>query len=145
LSWLLDANALIALGWPAHQHHDAVHSWFAHHAAEGWFTTATTQSAFLRIVSQPSFSPNPVTVTMAAAALQQTVDHPHHRLLALDFGFEAVLDHCTGGLFGHRQVADAWLLTAAARRGACLVSFDTGLPHLLATAAERQRSIRLLP
>ena len=42
---------------------------------------------------------------------------------------------------GHRQVTDAWLLTAAVQNGMKLLSFDHGVPMLLATAAERQRHI----
>lgn len=41
--------------------------------------------------------------------------HPKHRLLPLDFGFEEVMGWCTGGLLGHRQVTDAWLLALAIR------------------------------
>ena len=59
---LLDANSLIALGWPAHEHHVPMKDWFNGHAARGWATTAFTQSAFVRIISQPVFSGRMISV-----------------------------------------------------------------------------------
>lgn len=141
MSTLLDANALIALLWPAHEHHTVMRAWFRQYAEAGWATTALTQGAFVRIVSQPAFAGRGIPVAEVADLLLRNLAHPRHRLLALDFGFDAVLSTCTGGLLGHRQVTDAWLLTAAIRHGAQLLSFDTGLPQLLATSQERSRHI----
>lgn len=142
--WLLDANALIALGWPAHEHHGAIHRWFKRHAASGWATTAMTQAAFVRIVSQPVFSGRAIAVPQVAELLLRNTAHPAHRLLPMDFGFEQVLGCCTGGLFGHRQITDAYLLTTAAQHGARLVSFDKGIAALLATDTERERLLCVL-
>lgn len=141
MSALLDANALIALLWPKHEHHAVMHEWFRRHAASGWATTALTQGAFVRIVSQPAFSGHVIPVAEVADLLLRNLAHSHHRLLALDFGFDVVLSTCTGGLLGHRQVTDAWLLTAAIRHDVQLLTFDTGLSQLLTTAQERSRHI----
>src|SRR5262249_55806780 len=59
--FLLDANALIALAWPAHEAHLRVQQWFARSAKEGWATCPLTQAAFVRIISNPAFSPDAVT------------------------------------------------------------------------------------
>ena len=142
--WLLDANALIALGWPAHEHHAAMQRWFKRHAAEGWATTAVTQSAFVRIVSQPAFSGRVISVPQIAELLLRNTAHPRHRLLAMDFGFEQVLGCCSGGLYGHRQITDAYLLATAARHSARLVTFDSGIAQLLATPTERERLLSVL-
>jgi uncharacterized protein len=144
MTWLLDANALIALGWPAHEHHAAMQRWFKGHAAEGWATTAVTQSAFVRIVSQPAFSGRVIGVTQVAELLLRNTAHEKHKLLAMDFGFEQVLGCCTGGLFGHRQITDAYLLATAARHKAKLVTFDKGIRDLLATDMEREQLLRVL-
>lgn len=144
MSWLLDTNALIALGWKGHEHHEPMHRWFARHAADGWATTALVQSGFLRIASQPWFSGKVVSMAHVAEVLLNTLAHPKHRLLALDFGVDRVLTVCTGGLYGHRQVSDAFLLTAAARHRCRLLTFDSGIPSLLASDAERQRLVRVL-
>ena len=142
--WLLDANALIALGWPAHEHHAKVHRWFKRHAAAGWATTAMTQAAFVRIVSQPAFAGRVIGVPQVAELLLRNTAHAAHRLLPMDFGFEQVMGCCTGGLFGQRQITDAYLLTAAARHGARLVTFDSGVASLLATDMEREQLLSVL-
>jgi toxin-antitoxin system PIN domain toxin len=143
LSFLLDANALIALGWPAHEHHARMLNWFKAHARQGWATTALTQAAFVRIISQPAFSGRAISVGEIAEALLRNTAHPKHRLLPLDFGIEQVLGCCTGGVRGHRQVTDAWLLTLAIRNAVRLITFDNGVAQLLATASERQRHIEI--
>lgn len=112
----LDVNALIALGCDAHQHHDTMVAWFNRHARGGWAPCAFTPSGFVRVLSQP----------------------------ALACRFDEVLSCCTGGVVGHRQITDACLLTAALRADARLLTFDPGVPHLLAPNAERRRHVRVL-
>lgn len=141
---LLDANALIALGWPAHQHHEAMVAWFADNAVRGWATCALTQAAFVRILSQPVVARQPLAVAEVAALLARNLAHRGHRLLSLDFAFDEVLKHCTGGLVGHRQIGDAYLLTAAMRAGIQLLTFDSGVRQLLASDAARDRHVVLL-
>lgn len=143
MSFLLDANALIALGWPAHEHHGRALNWFKKHARQGWATCAFTQAAFVRIIAQPSFSGHAISVGEVGEVLMRNTAHPKHRFLPLDFGFEQVLGCCTGGLLGHRQITDAYLLTLAVRHGAKLVTFDGGIGQLLATAAERERHLQM--
>jgi toxin-antitoxin system PIN domain toxin len=141
---LLDANALIALCWPSHEHHGRMLAWFKTHAVQGWATCAMTQGAFVRVVLQPAFSGSAaakITVNDAAELLLRNTSHTQHRFVNLDFGFAEVLATCTGGLYGHRQITDAWLLTAAIKSGMRLLSFDAGIPSLLATQAERQAHI----
>ena len=141
MSYLLDANALIALGWPAHEHHERMIRWFKTYARHGWATSALTQAAFVRIISQPAFAGRAIDVNDVAELLLRNTADPRHRLLSLDFGFEQVLGCCTGGLRGHRQVTDAWLLTLAVRNEVKLVTFDGGIARLLATANEREQHL----
>jgi uncharacterized protein len=145
---LLDANALIALCWSAHEHHTRVRTWFKHNAQYGWASNASTQGAFMRIVLQPAFSGRQaaggLAVADVAGLLLRNTAHPQHRLAVLDFGFEQVLANCTAGLQGHRQITDAWLLTCAIRNGMKLLTLDTGLPTLLATQDERLAQITVL-
>ena len=138
MSFLLDANALIALGWPPHEHHERMLQWFKRHADAGWATTAFTQAAFVRVLLQPSFLPHALAVSDVAGLLLRNTAHPGHRLLAMDFGFEEVLGCCTGGLVGHRQITAAYLLTTAVLHRVKLVTFDSGITQLLATASERE-------
>jgi uncharacterized protein len=141
---LLDVNALIALGWDHHQHHDTMVKWFKRHAADGWASCAITQAGFIRVLSQPVVSKAALSITQWSDTLAQVLAHPAHRLLPLDFAFTDVMACCTGGVVGHRQITDAYLLTAAVRAGARLLSFDRGLRQLLATEAERAAHIELL-
>jgi hypothetical protein len=62
----------------------------------------------------------------------------------VDFDFAEVLARCSGGVVGHRQVTDAYLLTAAQRARMKLLTFDSGLGSLLASDAERTAHIELL-
>jgi uncharacterized protein len=144
MPWLLDANALIALGWTSHEHHPVMFKWFEQHARDGWATTAFTQAAFVRIVSQPAFAGRSIAVSQVCELLLRNTALAKHRLLPLDFGFAQVLGCCTGGLLGHRQVTDAYLLAAAARHEMRLVTFDSGITQLLATEPERKRLVRVL-
>lgn len=144
MSHLLDANALIALGWPTHEHHPRMIRWFRQHARAGWATTALTQSAFVRILSQPAFSGRSIAVSEVAELLLRNTGHARHRLIPLDFGFADVWAACSGGILGHRQITDAWLLTAAVRNGMKLLTFDAGISHLLASAQERGKYLSIL-
>lgn len=144
MSHLLDANALIALCWPTHEHHVRMLAWFRQHARKGWATTAMTQAAFVRIISQQVFSGRSVSIGEVAELLLRNTAHAAHRFVALDFAFDQVLVACTGGILGHRQVTDAWLLTAAVRNRMRLVTFDTGIGQLLATADEREKHLAML-
>lgn len=141
---LLDANALIALGWPAHEHHEQVHRWFGRHARSGWGTCALTQAAFVRIICQPAFGGRALAVGEVAEVLRRNLAHPAHRLVPLDFAFDDAQRACTGGIVGHRQVGDAYLLTAAIRAGMKLLTFDTGIGALLASDGERAAHIQTL-
>lgn len=143
-SRLLDVNALIALIWEDHQFHDTMATWFARHAKQGWATCAMTQAGFIRVMNQPALTGRVRTVAELAQALERNLAHPAHRLLALDFDFAEVLARCSGGVVGHRQVTDAWLLTAAIRAGMKLLTFDSGVGMLLASDAERAAHIEVL-
>lgn len=70
--------------------------------------------------------------------------HPKHALVPLDFDFADVMAVCTGGLLGHRQITDAWLVTAAVRGGMKLVTFDTDITQLLASPRERDQHVSRL-
>ena len=142
--YLLDANALIALCWPAHDHHSPMMRWFKVHRHDGWATCALTQAAFVRVVSQPAFHMPPVPMSEAAELLTRNLAANDHRFLSINATLIDVLRHCTGGVVGHRQVTDAWLVTTASAHGAKLLTFDRRLTTLLATHAERDQNIIVL-
>ena len=142
--FLLDVNALVALCWSSHEHHASALSWFKVHAKQGWATCAFTQAAFVRVILQPACSGEPLQANRVIELLAGTTGHAQHRYLQIDFDMRRVQQACTGGLLGHRQITDAWLLTTAIRHDARLVTFDRGIASLLATQAERTAHLVLL-
>ena len=142
--FLLDANVLIALCWSNHAHHKAALSWFKGHAAHGWATCAFTQSAFVRVILQPAFSNSAMQAAEVIELLALNTAHAKHHYLDVDFDMRAVQTACTGGLLGHRQITDAWLLATAIRHKTKLVTFDAGIASLLATPAERTAQLTVL-
>lgn len=119
-------------------------AWFKTQARHGWATTPFTQAAFVRIVSQPVFSGSSIGPREAAELLSRNLSHRHHSFFPLDMQVTEVAALCTGGLMGHRQVTDAYLLALAVKCKCKLVTFDSGLGQLLATERERQAHIELL-
>ena len=142
--YLLDANALIALFWPAHVHHPAALEWFKENRSAGWATCALTQAAFVRVVSQPAFHSPAVALADAARLLSRNLVAADHRYLPITSQLVEVINHCTGGVVGHRQVTDAWLITIANVYGAKLVTFDQRISTLMATELERHRDLVIL-
>jgi len=118
---LLDVNVLLALAWPNHQFHGAAQAWFRRDGRRAWATCALTQLSFVRLSSNPAFTPMPATPRGAASLLEQMTAHPAHE-------FWESLAPASAGLFaramGHQQVMDAYLARLAERRRGRLVTFD---------------------
>ena len=135
--FLLDVNALVALCWSSHEHHASALGWFKEYAKQGWATCAFTQAAFVRVILQPAFSGEPLQANQVIELLARTTAHPKHRYCAIDFDIRRVREACTGGLLGHRQITDAWVLTTAIRHDARLLTVDRRIASMLATQAGR--------
>jgi uncharacterized protein len=144
MTHLLDANTLLAMTLPNHAHHAAIHHWFSTEGSNGWATCALTQSALVRLSLQPTIVGRSVTAREMGVLLARMTAHKAHRFLDLPFGFAEVLETCTGGLWGHRQITDAWLLTTATYHGCKLLTFDRGIAALLKTDRERANAVTLL-
>jgi len=141
---LLDVNVLVALLWPAHEHHDAALAWFGQHVRHGWATTLITQAGFVRIVSNPAFSKDAISPGQAVELLRLNLGHPQHRFWLADAGIDELVQPFAGRLVGHRQVTDACLLGLAARRGGKLATFDRGVGELVADTATRDKLVTLI-
>lgn len=129
--FLLDVNVLIATAWPTHQAHQKVQHWIGRHADEGWATCPFTETAFVRILSNPAFSPNAVTPSDAFALLQANLGHPAHCFWEDDIGFIQATEPLLDRIVGHQQVSDAYLLGLALHREGKLVTLDRGVLTLL--------------
>lgn len=137
--YLLDVNVLAALLWSAHESHDRVQRWFARNAKAGWATCPFTQAAAVRILSNPAFSPDALTVEEAIAVLDASLEHPSHRFWPDNISFMEAVQPFRGRLVGHQQVTDAYLLGLAMRHGGKLVTLDRAVSALL-SATEREKS-----
>ena len=128
---LLDVNVLIALLWPAHEHFEAAHEWFAARAGRGrWATCPLTQLAFVRIVSNPAFSREALAPGDALRVLERNLTHPAHEFWPDDLGLLEAVGPLAPRLQGHRQLSDVYLLGLAVKHRGMLASFDGGLKGL---------------
>jgi len=140
--FLLDVNVLIATAWPTHQAHERVQQWIIRHAKEGWATCPFTQRAFVRILSNPAFSPNALTPADALVLLRANLGHPSHRFWEDDITFVQAVESFMERLVGHQQVSDAYLLGLAIHRKGKLATLDRGVLTLLPERSrERERVV----
>lgn len=128
---LLDVNALLALAWPNHQFHARAQAWFIAEAARGWSTCAVTQLGFIRLSSNPKYTPLAKRPAEALALLEQLIAKRRHRYLELapTLPSPPFRDLATR-LIGPNQVTDAFLLATARHHGVPLVTFDARPRHL---------------
>jgi toxin-antitoxin system PIN domain toxin len=124
---LLDVNALVALAWDSHVHHEAVRAWFVAKSADGWATCPVTESGFVRVSSNPKVLPSSIGVEAARGVLSALREVGAHRFLVNDV---SLTDDDIPPIVGHRQVTDAQLLTLARRHGTRVVTFDAGVAAL---------------
>jgi len=122
---LLDTNVLLALAWPNHQHHEQAHAWFAAQAKKGWATCAFTQLGFIRLSSNPAYTPEAVPPQDAARLLQQWTRLKTHRFWPSPSA-EATVIYARA--LGHQQINDAWLVEVARRNAGRFVTLDTRVP-----------------
>jgi len=130
-SFLLDANVLIAMAWPAHSAHAKVEKWLSRHANDEWATCPLTQTAFVRIISNPAFSPDALTPGDAVTLLQAYLNHPAHKFWSDEIGFIDALEPLKTQLAGHQEVTDAYLLGLAIHKNGKFATMDQGVLSLL--------------
>ncbi|MFW5715615.1 MAG: TA system VapC family ribonuclease toxin [bacterium] len=119
-------NVLIALAWPNHVQHAAAHRWFAELNSRGtqWATCPTTQTAFVRISSNPKIIPAAVSPQEALAFLQKMAQHPLHTFFESGLSILEQGDIPAQLLQGYKQITDVYLLLLAQKHNAVLASFD---------------------
>jgi toxin-antitoxin system PIN domain toxin len=134
--YLLDTNILIALAWRNHVHHSDVSEWFRRKAVDNFRTCPITQTGFVRISSNPSFSASAVLPCEAIALLQRVTGLPGHGFWPDDlsmpdaFGPQAVLG-------SYRQITDRYLLSLAITHDGILATLDRGIAALAKASPDR--------
>ena len=142
--YLLDTNLLIALLWPAHEHHETAAKWFGCHRAKGWATCPITQAGFVRIVSNPAFSRDAVQPREAAQVLAANTVAKDHTFWADELPFADAAAFAGVRLAGHQQVADAYLLGLALEQGGMLATLDARIAGLTEPKSAERKALELI-
>ena len=126
--FLPDVNVLLALAWPNHQFHEQARSWFRAEGSDHWNTCSITQLGFIRLSSNPSFTPYSKTPLESTMFLMDLLNHPGHRFIgdtppAAGETFLCVAKY----LQGYKQTTDAYLMSLAKEKDLTLVTFDRRL------------------
>jgi toxin-antitoxin system PIN domain toxin len=143
-AFLLDVNVLIAMTWPAHRAHGKVQQWLAHRTREKWATCPFTEAAFVRILSNPAFSPDALTPADAVALLRSNLAHPAHQFWPGDIGLLDAIAYCEPRIIGHQQITDAYLLGLAFHRKEKLVTLDSSIASLVPEKNPARDAITLI-
>lgn len=136
--FLIDINALLALAWPNHPHHETATGWFASVGEKGWATCATTELGFVRISSQPKFSRHHATPEEACRMLHAWVGVGKHAYWREDANglrskaFSTFLPAVTS----HHHVTDAFLAAVSIANGGRLATLDRPLKRLFPDVVE---------
>jgi toxin-antitoxin system PIN domain toxin len=142
--FLLDVNVLIAMAWPTHGAHERVKEWLGRDANEAWATCPLTQTAFVRILSNPSFSPHALVPSDAVTLLRAYLGHPTHKFWADDLSLVQALEPLTSRLSGHQQVTDAYLLGLAIHKKGKFATMDRAISSLLPEKSRERDFIELI-
>ena len=120
--YLLDANVLIALATPEHALNARAVAWFrqGHPVA----TCPITQGALIRFHLRSGVGASIESAKFLLAAISAL---PRHQFWPDEASY---LDLPTTGIFGHKQVTDAYLALLARKRGGLLATMDESLAVL---------------
>lgn len=126
---LLDVNVLIALMDPAHEFHQAATSWFKNHRADGWATCPTTESGFIRLLSNPKYPNVTLSPAQAADLLVRLVEanQPTHHWWPETISVRDAEVFDLTLLTGYNQITDTWLIAVAVTNRGALATCDLRL------------------
>jgi uncharacterized protein len=127
MKFLLDVNALVALGFRQHVFHAPVSAWVQQSARHDQFELATcsiTELGFVRILSQaPQYG-------LAVAQARDLLLHLR-RMNRLHFSFIADdldISHLPAWINSAKHITDGHLLQLAKANSALLATLDRGIP-----------------
>jgi len=119
VSYLLDANALIAIADAEHNRHPLALRWLGSLGKDQAATCPTVENALLRYLVRIGVKPQGAWDMMAAIKGNSRVgfvEEPHSMSL-----------NSLAGVAGHRQITDVYLCQVASSAGRTLATFDLGL------------------
>lgn len=118
MTYLLDANVLIALTVEEHEHHERSTAWAAQ-VVDRFAVCPIVEGALVRFLLRLGES------TVAAAEVVRRL----HTLPSCEFWTDSIsyADVDLGHVAGHRQVTDAYLVSLARSHSAALATLDAAL------------------
>jgi|SRR5208337_1633631 len=134
-AYLLDVNILIALAWPEHRQYPLVRAWFRKNSGKGWATCPLVQAGFVRIVSNPAFSPHSVSVEEAVEGLRVSLNDDSHQFWSDSISLPEVVQLLKKPIRGHQQITDAYLVALAVRNQGRLATLDRSIKDLAPAGA----------
>lgn len=128
MKYLLDVNALVALGHSSHIHHIRATSWFAavKPTATAMCTCAITELGFVRVAVRTGLQLDVPTARKALAALKASSPIPFEMI---SDGLGA--DKLPGFARTPNKLTDGHLFELAKLNGTQLATLDTGIPGAL--------------
>ena len=144
MKYLLDVNLMIALAWPSHVHHLPAQRWFQRIGQKGWASCPMTQTAFVRISSNPKFIDGAVSPQEAISLLMKATASKDHEFWPDDLEFTGGSTIPVTHLIAHRQVTDAYLLGLAMKRSGKVATLDSGIRALLPKPADQGKFLEIL-
>lgn len=124
MTFLLDANVLIAMMDQDHIHHERAHSWFAEMGHASWATCPITENAVLRIMGHRTYPAQHSGPWTVAALLAQLCQLPGHLFWADSLSLVECEQVDTSRLTDSDQITDTYLLVLALHHGGQLATFD---------------------
>jgi len=122
--YLLDVNALVALGFMNHEFHARVAHWIRSTRSIELASSSITELGFVRVLSQaPAYG---FTVVQARSLLQRLKQARSFPLLFLPD--ELDISHLPGWVKTPRQITDGHLSQLAKAQGALLATLDESIP-----------------
>jgi len=128
--YLLDVNALVALGFVNHEFHDRVVSWICAQNSPALATCSIAELGFVRVLAQaPAYG---FTIPQARALLMRLKEASSARVTFMPDQHD--VSHLPTWVRTGKQITDGHLSKLASANGAVLATLDENIPgsHLIA-------------
>src|SRR5438309_2105536 len=112
---LLDVNVLVALFDDGHVHHQIAHEWFDENGEHGWASSAITENAFVRILSNPTRVDDAVAISTLVSLLRTFCEHSRHQFWPEDISLRDDERFDVDAIRGHQRITDVYLLGLAVK------------------------------
>jgi len=124
MKYLLDVNALVALGFLHHEFHDRVAAWVREQQFPSLATCSITELGFVRVLAQaPAYG---FSIAQARALLLRLKKTESLSLTFIPDGHD--ISHLPAWVKTPKQTTDGHLWRLAASNGAVLATLDRGIP-----------------